>query len=315
MAWASPLLAAAATLVAGFVLFSRSARIRSTRSTSSSSSPSPRRYGVGELLLKATPLMLIARRPRGRLSRQRLEHRRRRPAHRWARSAAAAWRCRLPAVERRAAAAADDRRRRRRRHALGRDPGVAAHALQRQRDSRTSLMLVYVAALALSLAGARTVARSRGLQLSAVEACSATARCCRSLLRRHAAQRRLPARARGRRGRLAVHAQEPRRISACASRGSRRAARTTPASPPSGPSGSACWSAARRAGIAGVGEVAGPIGQLLPSMSPGYGFAAIIVAFVGRLHPLGICSREPADVAALPRRRSRRRSDWSCLRR
>jgi simple sugar transport system permease protein len=42
------------------------------------------------------------------------------------------------------------------------------------------------------------------------------------------------------------------------------------------------------AGVAGAGEVAGPIGQLLPSVSPGYGFAAIIVAFVGRLHPLGI---------------------------
>ncbi|HET7134649.1 MAG TPA: ABC transporter permease [Casimicrobiaceae bacterium] len=42
------------------------------------------------------------------------------------------------------------------------------------------------------------------------------------------------------------------------------------------------------AGLAGVGEAAGPIGQLLPSMSPGYGFAAIIVAFVGRLHPGGI---------------------------
>ncbi|MDE2359816.1 MAG: ABC transporter permease [Betaproteobacteria bacterium] len=42
------------------------------------------------------------------------------------------------------------------------------------------------------------------------------------------------------------------------------------------------------AGIAGVNEAAGPIGQLLPSMSPGYGFAAIIVAFVGRLHPAGI---------------------------
>jgi ABC-type uncharacterized transport system permease subunit len=42
------------------------------------------------------------------------------------------------------------------------------------------------------------------------------------------------------------------------------------------------------AGLAGVGEVAGPIGQLLPSVSPGYGFAAIIVAFVGRLHPVGI---------------------------
>jgi simple sugar transport system permease protein len=42
------------------------------------------------------------------------------------------------------------------------------------------------------------------------------------------------------------------------------------------------------AGIAGVNEAAGPLGQLLPSVSPGYGFAAIIVAFVGRLHPVGI---------------------------
>ncbi len=42
------------------------------------------------------------------------------------------------------------------------------------------------------------------------------------------------------------------------------------------------------AGIAGLCEVAGPIGQLLPSVSPGYGYAAIIVAFVGRLHPFGI---------------------------
>ena len=42
------------------------------------------------------------------------------------------------------------------------------------------------------------------------------------------------------------------------------------------------------AGIAGMGEVAGPIGQLQPLVSPGYGFAAIIVAFVGRLQPLGI---------------------------
>jgi len=42
------------------------------------------------------------------------------------------------------------------------------------------------------------------------------------------------------------------------------------------------------AGIAGVSEVAGPIGQLLPSISPGYGFTAIIVAFLGRLHPVGV---------------------------
>lgn len=42
------------------------------------------------------------------------------------------------------------------------------------------------------------------------------------------------------------------------------------------------------AGLAGVSEVIGPMGQLTPSVSPGYGFAAIIVAFVGRLHPIGV---------------------------
>jgi simple sugar transport system permease protein len=42
------------------------------------------------------------------------------------------------------------------------------------------------------------------------------------------------------------------------------------------------------AGIAGALEVAGPIGQLTPHFPVGYGFAAIIVAFVGRLHPFGI---------------------------
>lgn len=42
------------------------------------------------------------------------------------------------------------------------------------------------------------------------------------------------------------------------------------------------------AGIAGIIEVAGPIGHLQPDISPGYGFTAIIVAFLGRLNPLGI---------------------------
>ena len=41
------------------------------------------------------------------------------------------------------------------------------------------------------------------------------------------------------------------------------------------------------AGLAGICEVAGPVGQLSLNISPGYGFAAIIVAFVGRLSPLG----------------------------
>ncbi|WP_263140574.1 ABC transporter permease [Pseudomonas sp. RIT-PI-AD] len=42
------------------------------------------------------------------------------------------------------------------------------------------------------------------------------------------------------------------------------------------------------AGLAGVGEVSGPIGQLVPQVSPGYGYAAITVAFLGRLNPVGI---------------------------
>lgn len=42
------------------------------------------------------------------------------------------------------------------------------------------------------------------------------------------------------------------------------------------------------AGIAGMSEVSGPMGQLTDGISLGYGFAAIIVAFVGRLHPVGI---------------------------
>ncbi len=42
------------------------------------------------------------------------------------------------------------------------------------------------------------------------------------------------------------------------------------------------------AGLAGGLELAGPLGQLTPHLPAGYGFAAIIVAFVGRLHPVGI---------------------------
>jgi simple sugar transport system permease protein len=42
------------------------------------------------------------------------------------------------------------------------------------------------------------------------------------------------------------------------------------------------------AGLAGAFEAAGPIGRIQPIMSPGYGFAAIIVAFLGRLNAVGI---------------------------
>ena len=42
------------------------------------------------------------------------------------------------------------------------------------------------------------------------------------------------------------------------------------------------------AGLAGMFEVTGTLGQLNTNLSPGYGFTAIIVAFLGRLNPLGI---------------------------
>lgn len=42
------------------------------------------------------------------------------------------------------------------------------------------------------------------------------------------------------------------------------------------------------AGLAGVIELSGAIGQIVPTISPGYGFTAIIVAFLGRLHPVGV---------------------------
>ncbi|WP_105403453.1 ABC transporter permease [Neorhizobium sp. T7_12] len=42
------------------------------------------------------------------------------------------------------------------------------------------------------------------------------------------------------------------------------------------------------AGLAGISEVSGSIGHVQPVISPGYGFTAIIVAFLGRLNPLGI---------------------------
>jgi len=50
----------------------------------------------------------------------------------------------------------------------------------------------------------------------------------------------------------------------------------------------ACALSGALAGLAGIIEVAGPVGHLQPGFSPGYGFTAIIVAFLGRLNPFGI---------------------------
>ena len=42
------------------------------------------------------------------------------------------------------------------------------------------------------------------------------------------------------------------------------------------------------AGLAGASEVAGPVGQLIPQLSVGYGYTAIICVYLGRLHPVGV---------------------------
>ena len=42
------------------------------------------------------------------------------------------------------------------------------------------------------------------------------------------------------------------------------------------------------AGLAGITEVSANLSQLVPNISPGYGFTAIIVAFLGRLNPIGV---------------------------
>jgi simple sugar transport system permease protein len=42
------------------------------------------------------------------------------------------------------------------------------------------------------------------------------------------------------------------------------------------------------AGLAGLFEIIGPAGQITPGLPQFYGFTAIIVAFLARLHPIGI---------------------------
>ena len=64
--------------------------------------------------------------------------------------------------------------------------------------------------------------------------------------------------------------------------------RGSPASATRSWSGSRCWSAAASPASPACSRCTGPIGQLTPTISPGYGYTAIIVAFLGRLSPLGV---------------------------
>ena len=126
--WLAPLLATAATLVIGFVVFAALGKDPMAAFHAFFIQPVATRYGVAELLLKATPLMLIAIGLALRLSRERLEHRRRRPADVGAIAGGGVALALADAeLAGRLAAAGDVRRRRARRAWLGGDSRVAAH--------------------------------------------------------------------------------------------------------------------------------------------------------------------------------------------
>ena len=203
--------------------------------------------------------------------------------------------------------------RRHRRRAVGGDPGVPARALQRQRDPRLADARLRREAVRL-VAGARTLERPGGLQLSADE----------DVLRRRAAAD--PGRGHApepgdscsrssRSRRLRVHAKEFRRLPA--HRGGRGARRGTLR----GFLGAtrdlarACSPAARRRASPAWPRSPGRWGSCTPNVSANYGFAAIIVAFVGRLQSARDPVREPADVAALPGRRAGAAVPRTCRRR
>ena len=100
---------------------------------------------------------------------------------------------------------------------------------------------------------------------------------------------------------------------ACRSRASRRPRPRTRDSAKSATSGSRCLISGAHRGPRRHVRSRRTDRPVAATVSPGYGFAAIIVAFVGRLHPLGIVLAGAADVAALSRRRSGADADCRCL--
>lgn len=282
--WLSPLAAAAATVVVGLVLFSALGKDPWTALAAFFVEPVATRYGVGELLLKASPLMLIA-------TGLAIGYR----ANVW--NIGAEGQLALGAIGGGGVALA-----------FGDDGGplvlpammlagvlagmawAAIPALLRIRfranEILTSLMLVYVANLMLSWLVHGPWRDPDGYNFPQSKLFGADA-----LLPNLLADTRLNA---GLVATLAVvaaawvfvrfsHAGFRMRVAGLAPGAARYAGIPASRTVWLGMlAGGAC------AGLAGANEAAGPIGQLLPSMSPGYGFAAIIVAFVGRLHPVGI---------------------------
>ena len=254
----------------------------------------------GRARREGDPACLVRHRPRHRLSRRHLEHRCRRPAH-------------------------DGRHCRRRRRPLvlrldgtlrpaadvlaGLLGGMAWAAIPAFLKSRlevneilVSLMLTYVATLVLSWLVYGPWKDPEGFNFPQTR-----------LFSRDPADRprRHPPACRGRDGpghpRPRAGWASPARSGASRSR-SRAWPRRPHAMPASG-GRRLIWStlllSGGLAGLAGLFEVAGPIGQLVPVISPGYGFTAIIVAFLGRLHPLGILLASLLVALSYHRRRER----------
>ena len=152
----------------------------------------------------------------------------------------------------------------------------------------TSLMLVYVAQLMPRLSRARAVARPEGLQLPAIGHLRPLRHPAAALRRRAAC---IPA---SLFALVAVlvdgRSSSAARCSAiaCASPARRRAPRASRGFDANRTTLAVFAISGGLAGLAGICEVAGQIGQLQPSISPGYGFTAITVAFLGRLNPFGI---------------------------
>ena len=151
----------------------------------------------------------------------------------------------------------------------------------------TSLMLVYVADLFLDYLVRGPWRDPEGLQLP-------DHRRIRSGRDRAGADRGRPAAP----WRRHCAAWWSRQALCCSARPS-RALKSASSAPPRAPRASAASTPTRLilltfaisgalAGMAGIIEVAGPVGHLQPGISPGYGFTAIIVAFLGRLNPVGI---------------------------
>ena len=184
-------------------------------------------------------------------------------------------------------AAGDAGPRRARRRRLCADPGDLQGALRRQRNSHQPDAGLCRRSVA-RLSGARSLARSEGLQFPDHGGVRFRRHGADADRRQPPACRRAHCAGRGR-GADGDHARRaPSRASRSGWSARRRRRRASPASARTSSSIVTFLISGALAGLAGIIEVAGPVGHLQPGISPGYGFTAIIVAFLGRLNPIGI---------------------------